>query len=107
MSNIEEIDIHQVRRELWGKSHYFDYFDALTMRFFNSRLLRAVKLPSGDLLCLESYRHGYDGAKREYRVVLLQEGSASRSDDLPCYSGVSKLQAQRQFQRLLMGGLTC
>lgn len=104
MSTIEDINIHQVRRELWGKTHYFD---ADTMRFFSSRLLRAVKLPSGDLLCLESYRHGYDGAKREYRVVLLQEGSASRSDDLPCYSGVSKLQAQRQFQRLLMGGLTC
>lgn len=101
MSNIEEIDIHQVRRELWGKSHYFDVD---TMRFFNSRLLRAVKLPSGDLLCLESYRFKY-GAKREYRVVLLQEGSASRSDDLPCYSGVSKLQALRQFQRLLLGGL--
>lgn len=103
MSNIEDINIHQVRRELWGKSHYFD---ADTMRFFSSRLLRAVKLPSGDLLCLESYRYGYDGAKREYQVVLLQEGNATRGKDLPCYIAVpTKVQAQRQFQRLLMGGL--
>lgn len=103
MSDIEHIDIDQVRRELWGKSHYFD---ADTMRFFSSRLLRAVKLPSGDLLCLESYR-SYDGAEREYRAVLLQEGSATRDKDLPCYTGDSKAQAQRQFQKLMMGGLTC
>lgn len=106
MSNIEEIDIHQVRRELWGKTHYFD---ADTMRFFSSRLLRAVKLPSGDLLCLESYRFWCAGGEREYRVVLVGKGgSATRGKDLPCYIAIpTKVQAQRQFQRLLMGGLTC
>lgn len=104
MSNIEEIDIHQVRRELWGKSHYFD---ADTMRYFSSRLLRAVKLPSGDLLCLESYRYGFEGARRCYRCVLFLAHRAIREGELPCYIGPSKVQAQRQFQRLLMGGLTC
>lgn len=103
MSDIEYIDLNQVRRELWGKSHYFD---ADMMRCFNSRLLRAVKLPSGDLLCLESYRFGYEGAERKYRAVLLQDGSATRDKDLPCHTGFSKAQAQRQFQKLLLGGLT-
>lgn len=112
MSDIEYIDLNQVRRELWGKSHYFD---ADTMRVLSRLLLQAVKLPSGDLLCLESYRLGYGGVwmgrewtvGREYRVVLLREGGATRGDELPCYTGLSKAQAQRQFQKLLMGGLTC
>ena len=104
MSNIEEIDIHQVRRELWGKSHYFD---ADTMRYFKSRLLRAVKLPSGDLLCLESFRFDYDGAPREYKCLLFKNGLALGQEELPLCNGRTLLQAQRQFQRLLMGGLTC
>ncbi len=104
MSDIEYIDLNQVRRELWGKYHYFD---ADMMRHFSSRLIKAVKLPSGDLLCLESYRHGYDGAERQYRVVLLQGGSANRGKDLPCHTGYTKARAESQFQKLLMGGLTC
>lgn len=103
MSDIEHIDIHQVRRELWGKSHYFD---ADTMRFFSSRLLRAAKLPSGDLLCLESYWHGHDGVARKYHVVLFQGGfTTTEGEDLPCHTGKSKAQALRQFQKLLKGGL--
>lgn len=104
MSDIEYIDLNQVRRELWGKSHYFD---ADMMCYFSSRLLRAVKLPSGDQLALESYRYLYDGSPRFYRVVHFREGTATRGHGLPCHEGDSKAQAQRQFQKLLMGGLTC
>lgn len=104
MTSIIPLTLDEVRRELWGKSHYYD---ADTMRLLRSRLLGAVKLPDGALLTLESYKYGENG-QRLYRVVFLDtRGRCGPSDvDLPAYRGTSRKSAWAQYRALMMGGLT-
>ncbi len=97
---IQQLNIHEVRRALWGKSHYYDQD---MMRFFNSRLLSAYQYEDDSILSLESCRMGgwNHQNQRFYRWVFHDKSGSSILGP-----EVSRSTAHRQIQKMLWLGRT-
>lgn len=73
--------LEEVRRALWGKSHYFD---TDTMRFFGSRCGSWVSLRAAEgrkfIACVESTAASRWGIPRRYRVLIvdMETGNLAR-----------------------------